>query len=132
MRPYPKYKNSGIEWLGEIPEHWKLARLKRLANVRASNVDKLTVETQKRVLLCNYVDVYKNERITREIPFMSASATKDQIETFELKAGDVLMTKDSETPNDIGIPAYVPSELAGVVCGYHLSLIRPKCRMLFG
>ena len=21
---YPKYKDSGIEWLGEVPEHWKL------------------------------------------------------------------------------------------------------------
>lgn len=23
-QPYPDYKNSGIEWLGEIPNHWKL------------------------------------------------------------------------------------------------------------
>jgi len=31
MRGYPKYKDSGIEWLGEIPEHWKKANMKRLA-----------------------------------------------------------------------------------------------------
>jgi hypothetical protein len=23
MKPYPKYKDSVIEWLGEVPEHWK-------------------------------------------------------------------------------------------------------------
>lgn len=28
-RPYPEYKDSGIDWLGVIPGHWDLARLKR-------------------------------------------------------------------------------------------------------
>jgi type I restriction enzyme S subunit len=30
FRPYPKYKDSGVEWLGEIPEHWKVYPFKRL------------------------------------------------------------------------------------------------------
>jgi type I restriction enzyme S subunit len=28
---YPKYKDSGVEWLGEVPEHWQVIPLKRLA-----------------------------------------------------------------------------------------------------
>ena len=28
FRPYPEYKDSGIEWLGEIPAHWEVKRLK--------------------------------------------------------------------------------------------------------
>ena len=28
FRPYPKYKDSGVEWLGEIPAHWDLNRLR--------------------------------------------------------------------------------------------------------
>ena len=27
---YPKYKTSGVEWLGDVPEHWELARLKNV------------------------------------------------------------------------------------------------------
>lgn len=27
---YPKYKDSGVEWLGEVPEHWESRRLKSL------------------------------------------------------------------------------------------------------
>ncbi|MEA5400205.1 restriction endonuclease subunit S [Synechococcus sp. BA-124 BA4] len=27
-RPYPAYKDSGVEWLGEIPEHWEVKRLR--------------------------------------------------------------------------------------------------------
>ena len=28
FRPYPEYRDSGVEWLGEIPAHWNLERLK--------------------------------------------------------------------------------------------------------
>lgn len=31
MKKYPAYKDSGIEWIGEIPEHWSIKSLKRLA-----------------------------------------------------------------------------------------------------
>ncbi len=26
MKPYPKYKESGVEWIGEIPEEWEVAK----------------------------------------------------------------------------------------------------------
>ena len=29
-RPYPNYRNSGVEWLGDIPEHWEVTRLSRM------------------------------------------------------------------------------------------------------
>jgi restriction endonuclease S subunit len=32
LKPYPKYKNSGIQWIGEIPEGWKQFRLKHVVN----------------------------------------------------------------------------------------------------
>ena len=33
LKPYPKYKDSGIEWLGEVPEEWEVKRLKYVAHV---------------------------------------------------------------------------------------------------
>ena len=33
-KPYPKYKDSGVEWLGEVPEHWKVRPVKHLYNAR--------------------------------------------------------------------------------------------------
>ena len=27
FKPYPAYKTSGVEWLGEIPAHWEVKRL---------------------------------------------------------------------------------------------------------
>jgi type I restriction enzyme S subunit len=57
---------------------------------------------------------------------MRATATDREIERFKLLVGDVIITKDSETPGDIAVPAYVSEDLEGVVCGYHLAILRPK------
>jgi type I restriction enzyme S subunit len=125
FRPYPAYKDSGIEWLGEIPAHWEVKRLKTVASAQLSNVDKKSLQGQEPVSLCNYVDVYYNERITPNPDFMRATATPEQIRRFTLRAGDVLITKDSESWMDIAVPAVVEEDLPGVLCGYHLAHIRP-------
>ena len=37
-QPYPSYKDSGVEWLGEVPEHWELRRVKQgSAGVQGEN-----------------------------------------------------------------------------------------------
>jgi type I restriction enzyme S subunit len=132
LDPNVRLKPSGVEWLGDIPEHWEAHRLRRIATVRLSSVDKVMVEGEVAVRLCNYVDVYKNDTITGEIDFMLGSATESEIRSFQLRAGDVLITKDSEEWEDIAVPAFVPKALKGVVCGYHLAVIRPYQDLLDG
>ena len=123
--PYPAYEPSGVEWLGEIPAHWKVRRLKSVAVVQLSNVDKKSTEGQAGVRLCNYTDVYYREHVGPDVEFMPATATEEQVRRFSLRAGDVLITKDSEDWTDIAVPAVVTQDLPGVLCGYHLALIRP-------
>lgn len=132
FRRYAEYRDSGGEWIGEVPMGWMIERLKFVVEVQPSNVDKKVKENEKEVLLCNYTDVYYNEEITGDLPFMKATASDLQIRKFTLKSGDIIITKDSEDPNDIAVPAYVPQDLEGVICGYHLALLRPKDRILGG
>ncbi|MFO0795195.1 MAG: restriction endonuclease subunit S [Candidatus Brocadiaceae bacterium] len=132
MKRYDKYKPSGIEWIGEIPEHWNLKKLKYVATVQPSNVDKKSIEGETTVLLCNYMDVYKNEFIDTSINFMEATATDTEIEKFRIMRGDVLVTKDSETPDDIASPALVRTDFENVICAYHLTQIRPNKNELTG
>ncbi|MGH8556414.1 MAG: restriction endonuclease subunit S [Methylococcales bacterium] len=56
---------------------------------------------------------------------MVATASEDQVTKFSLRASDTIITKDSETADDIAIAAYVPHDLPNVICGYHLSMVRP-------
>lgn len=129
---YVSYKDTNIIWFGEVPEHWNIRRLKHLALVQFSSVDKHTIEGEEPVRLCNYVDVYNNDLITDDLNFMGATAKRNEFARFKLHLGDVLITKDSESWEDIAVPAYVTEELDGVICGYHLAHIRPDVRKLLG
>ena len=119
-------------WTEALPSEWKVSRLDDVADILFSNVDKHTVEGEVPVRLCNYVDVYKNERITGAIDFMEASAEKREINKFQIRPGDVLATKDSEEHDDIAISSLVAEELPGVICGYHLAMIRPRADRIHG
>ena len=123
-KAYPEYKESGAELIGNIPKDWELKRLRHVAIFNNSNVDKKSYDDQADVKLCNYTDVYYNEFITPDLEFMNATASESEIEKFRLAEGDVIITKDSEDPNDIGIPALVKQDMHDVVCGYHLTVIK--------
>lgn len=122
---YSNYKESGSPWLGQIPSHWSVKKLKFLAIVQPSNVDKKTIDGEEPILLCNYTDVYKNEYIDSRLEFMPATATSTEIEKFSTDIGDVIVTKDSEDPSDIAIPACISEKIDGLLCGYHLTQIKP-------
>ncbi len=34
LRRYPKYKDSGVEWLGEVPTHWDISRLRWVCQIK--------------------------------------------------------------------------------------------------
>lgn len=117
-------KPSGIPWLGEVPAHWEVKRLKYVADVRFSNVDKKTEDGEVPVKLCNYTDVYYGHYLDGTPEYMEASASASEIARFKLYKGDVLITKDSESSTDIAIAAMVVEDVPDLVCGYHLAMIR--------
>jgi type I restriction enzyme S subunit len=126
MRRYDSYKDSGVEWIGEIPTEWGIKRLKNVSDVKPSNVDKHIFPDEIQVRLCNYTDVYYNDFITNSTELKNGSCTTDEFEKFKISKGDVIITKDSESPDDIGIPTLVKDNFEDVVCGYHLTLIKPQ------
>ena len=106
--------------------------MRHLCETRVSNVDKHSRKEEHEVKLCNYTDVYKNDYIEPEMDFMQATATEEEIERFRLRRGDVLITKDSEAWDDIGVPALVRNPGDNIVCGYHLALLRPVPERISG
>lgn len=105
---------------------WVTRPLSALADIRVSNVDKKSLPGEKPVLLCNYMDAYANDYIRSDIAFMEATASAAEIAKFKVNIGDVVVTKDSETPDDIGIPAVVTEQIDNLVCGYHLALLKTR------
>ncbi|CAC9312920.1 Uncharacterised protein [Citrobacter werkmanii] len=54
-KPYPAYKDSGVEWIGLVPEHWKVAQIKRIS---ALNPKKSTLSKEKDSL-CTFLPMEK-------------------------------------------------------------------------
>ncbi len=126
LDPSPRLKPSGVEWLGDVPEHWQVKRLEHLASYRTSSVDKKSRDGELPIRLCNYTDVYYQNRIrASDGEFMTATASPQEARRFTLEVGDILITKDSEDWQDIAIPALIDETAEDFVCGYHLGIIRP-------
>ena len=121
-----------VPGLGTIPADWQVMRLGDVADVAFSSVDKKTVAGEVPVELCNYTDVFYNRRIRAGMELMTATATLSERDKWSLKTGDVLFTKDSETPDEIGIPSCVAEDMPNVLCGYHLGLARPRTDIVEG
>ena len=107
------------------PVGWRVAKLGDVTDVRVSGIDKHSRPDEPAVRLCNYMDVWTKAYITDSLPFMRATASSAEIERFALLSGDVLLTKDSETREDIAQTSVVLDAGADVVLGYHTALARP-------
>ena len=57
--PHPKFKPSGVEWLGEVPEHWEVKRLKYSTSIN----DEALPETTDPGFEMSYVDISSVDQI---------------------------------------------------------------------
>lgn len=109
-QPYPKYKDSGVEWLGEVPAHWKIGPLKRFVMQRPGAIktgpfgSQLTSAEMRE----GPVKVY-NQRSVIDGDFSAGeNYISDQkfglLKAFETFPGDLLVT----TRGTIGRAAVLP------------------------
>jgi len=122
MKRYEKYKESGVDWIGEIPESWEVRRLAALGRFSASGIDKLSFPNQSSVKIINYTDIYKNQKriISSEIDFMVVTTPeKNKIKNL-VKKGDLIFLPSSETFEDLGLSALVNEDIKDLSFSYHV------------
>ena len=117
------YKESKLGW---IPKEWEVEEIANAIQPIMSNVDKHIKEDEINILLCNYMDVYNNRYLTKNIAFSGGSVNASELQRFSLHEQDVIITKDSETPDDIAVPTVLIGEIQNLICGYHLCILRSK------
>lgn len=93
-------KDSGIEWLGEIPAHWEVKRLRYLGKCQ-NGVSNGADYFGSGYPFVNYGDAYKNRVLPDDVSGL-AKATKRDRELYSVKCGDVFFTRTSETIEEIG------------------------------
>lgn len=115
------YKESKLGW---IPNEWDSVEIKNSTHSIMSNVDKHIRENEIEVSLCNYMNVYTNRYLTNQISFSTGSVNAAEYSRFLLQLHDVIITKDSETPDDIAVPSVLFENIQNLICGYHLCILR--------
>lgn len=118
--------------LADSVESSQVRRLIDCAEVVVSSVDKHQAANEEVVRLCNYTDVYYQRHLDQNHSYETGTASPSEIERFRLRKGDVVITKDSEDPKDIGVAACVVDPPENLVCGYHLAIIRPLQGLIDG
>jgi len=123
---YERYKDSGVKWIEQIPEHWQSRKIKHIGKLSAGGVNKKIEEGEKIFKSVHYMDVYRNSgrEIGNSEDYLVISATQSQAENCTLKKGDVLFTSSSETPEDIGHAVAISENLNQTLYGYHLIRLR--------
>jgi type I restriction enzyme S subunit len=98
-----RMRDSGIPWIGEIPEGWEVKPLRRLGRL-ANGISKGGEYFGKGFPFVSYSDVYKNDAIPTQVKGL-VEANDQERERYSVKRGDVFFTRTSETVDEIGIAA---------------------------
>ena len=105
-------KDSGIEWIGKIPEDWEIMKMRHLGNFSSSGIDKKINPEEPLVKIINYTDVYGNlKMLLNNKEYMIVSAPQEKINKNLVEEGDLIFTPSSETIEDIGLSALVNEKL---------------------
>ncbi len=133
-KPYPAYKDSDVEWLGEIPEHWAVKRLKyivlqRPGAIKAGPFGSQLVSSE---MIGGNIKVY-NQRNVIERDFTLGddyvSVSKyEELSTFAVNPGDILLT----TRGTIGRSFLLPDDIEPGILHPCLIRISPNLNMILG
>jgi type I restriction enzyme S subunit len=122
LKPYPAMKDSGVEWLGEVPEHWEVSAVKRHYVIQLGkmlqNRPIRPSDTEVRYLKAQHVQWFQVH--TSEAPTMWAN--QKELDQFGLEKGDLLVCEGGEG----GRCGIVQEDVKGLIIQNALHRVRGK------
>ena len=115
LDPNVPTKNPGIAWLGEIPRHWEVVVLKRLASIRYG-LGQPPTESETGTPLIRATNV-KHGRIAESGMMYVDPTHVPESRDAELRAGEIIVVRSGAYTGDSTI---VPDEYAGAIAGYDM------------
>ena len=124
LNPDVPMKDSGIEWIGQIPSHWATTRLRNLGTTQ-NGISQGGDYFGEGYPFVSYSDVYKNYSLPIEVKGLAKSNEKEQ-ELFSVRRGDVFFTRTSETIEEIGFSSVCLETIPKAVFAGFLIRFRPN------
>ena len=128
LDPDVEMKPSGIEWIGEIPAHWEVIKLRYLG-VLQNGISKGSDSFGSGYPFLSYGDVYNNETLPLQVEGLVKSTKADR-ERYSVLERDVFFTRTSETIEDIGISSTCMKTIENCVFSGFLIRFRNTSKIL--
>ncbi|MBI9087129.1 MAG: restriction endonuclease subunit S [Desulfobacterales bacterium] len=129
LNPKAPMKDSGVEWLGEVPAHWDVKALRFLGFCQ-NGINIGAEFFGSGFPFLSYSDVYKSEALPEEAAGQVQSSEFDR-KSYSVSEGDVLFTRTSETIDEIGFASTCLKSIRDAVFAGFLIRFRPKASMLY-
>lgn len=123
LNPNAPMKDSGVEWLGEVPEHWSVRRLRYIGTLQNGlNIGAEAFGEGDPFI--SYGDVYNNPNVPTRPAGLVRSTPEDK-RKYGLEEGDVLFTRTSEAVDDIGVASTCLAQVPNSTFAGFLIRLRP-------
>jgi len=127
---YESYKDSGVEWIGKIPNHWECIRLGMLGTFSSSGIDKKLNENEVSVRMVNFTDLIQSRNYfpvqNGEKDYMRVTTPSSKFKEHKLERGDMVFIPSSETHEDLGYSSLIDFDEMDVVYSYHILRYKTK------
>lgn len=124
LNPNANMKESGIEWIGEIPENWAMKSLGYVGTCQ-NGVSKGGEYFGTGSPFVNYGDIYKNYSLPETVEGLANSTSEDK-ENYSVQEGDVFFTRTSETIEEIGMASTCLKTIENAVFSGFTIRFRPE------
>ena len=124
LDPNVKMKPSGIDWIGDIPEHWEARKLGSIGST-INGVSHDSTYFGEGYPFVSYSDVYKNVSLPKTVLGLAKSSNQERL-LFSVEKGDVFFTRTSETAEEIGFSSTCLETIENAVFAGFLIRFRPK------
>ncbi len=123
-KPYPAYKNSGVEWLGEVPEHWVVARFRDVCTSICTGPFGTALGNDAYVAggvpVINPSHIV-NEQCCPDDEISISVETAERLKFWTMQVGDIVTARRGE----LGRSAVITPEQDGWICGTGSLRVRP-------
>ncbi len=124
LNPNPKMKDSGIEWIGEIPADWSVKRLKNIGSFSSGISNKTPEDFGFGYPFVNYKNIYKNYEIDQNVE-EKVNSTEEDRKKYNIKYGDLFFTGSSETIDELGFSSVAMKDFPNAVWNGFCIRMRP-------
>lgn len=123
LDPNVPMKDSGVDWIGQIPEHWEVRKLGSIGST-INGVSHDSTYFGEGYPFVSYSDVYKNISLPKTVLGLAKSSNQERL-LFSVEKGDVFFTRTSETAEEIGFSSTCLETIDNAVFAGFLIRFRP-------